>query len=109
MKTSKSLFSLICQNNVDVLNMINVFFDKQIFKFTNTVFTDSNNGDEYYIVKLLNGSYRLLKMFVDVDCDGTFYHAYFYNVLPIKEYSVDTIWENSLPLLFNHLRIVSKE
>ena len=38
---------------------------------------EKSSGDEFILCKDINGEYIFLKMFVDHDCDGTFFHAYF--------------------------------
>lgn len=101
--TTKSLYRLICDNNTETLDMVSVYFDKMIFKFTNTIFIDSS-GDEFLVIRLRNRDYKLLKLVVDHDCDGTFYHAWTYNCLPKSDYKAHTLNQNHISDLLEHLR-----
>jgi len=101
--TRKSLYRLICQNNTETLDMVSVYFDKMIFKFTNTIFIDSS-GNEFLVIRLRNRDYRLLELVIDRDCDGTFYHAWKYNYLPKNDYKVHTLNQNHISDLLEHLR-----
>ncbi len=57
--------------------MIPIYFDKKIITFTTFSMCEKTSGYEFILCKDIKGSYIFLKLFVDHDCDGTFYHAYF--------------------------------
>lgn len=92
-------------------DMIPIYFSKKIITFTTFSMFDKCSGDEYILCKDLRGNYFFLKMFVDHDCDGTFYHAYFIDKkddFDLNEFSIntDTYYnERQFTLILNHLRL----
>lgn len=91
-------------------DMVPIFFDKKIITFTTLSMTDKGSGDEYILCKDIKGNYIFLKMFVDHDCDGTFYHAYFIDKkdnfeIDYFDVNTDTYYNSKvMSNILNHLR-----
>lgn len=89
--------------------MIPVFFDNKIIIFTTFSMCEKSSGDEFILCKTIKGDYYFLKMFVDHDCDGTFYHAYFIDKkddfdINCFDVNTDTYYnEKNLCNILNHL------
>ena len=92
-------------------DMIPIFFDNKIITFTTFSMYEKSSGDDFILCKDIKGEYIFLKMFVDHDCDGTFYHAYFIDkkddfVIDCFDVNTYTYYnEKSLFNILNHLRL----
>lgn len=92
-------------------DMVPVFFDKKIITFTTFYMYDTSSGDEFILCKDINGKYVFLNLFVDHDCNGTFYHAYFIDQkddFDIDSFDVNTDTYYSVKEfcnILNHLRL----
>lgn len=95
-------------------DMIPVFFDNRIITFTTFSMYEKSTGDEFILCKDIKGEYIFLKMFVDHDCDGTFFHAYFVDSednfeIDYFEVNTDTYFnEKNLFNILNHLRLAQQ-
>lgn len=90
-------------------DMIPIFFDNKIITFTTFSMCEKSSGDEFILCKDIKGKYIFLKLFVDHDCDGTFYHAYFIDKkdsfeIDYFDVNTDTYYnEKNLCNILNHL------
>jgi hypothetical protein len=109
MKTNDFL-ELFCISDFD---MIPIFFDNKVVTFTTFSMFEKCSGDEFILCKV-KGKYIFLKLFVDHDCDGTFYHAYFIDrkdEFDLNDFDIntDTYYnEKYFCNILNHLRLSQK-
>ncbi len=110
MKTNDFL-ELFC---ISEFEMIPIYFDKKIISFTRFSMYDKSTGDEFILCKDIKGNYIFLQLFVDNDCDGTFYHAYYIDkidnfYLDNFDINTDTYYnEKYFCNILNHLRLSQK-
>lgn len=95
-------------------DMIPIFFDNKIITFTTFSMFEKSSGDEFILCKDIKGEYIFLKLFVDHDCDGTFFHAYFISKkdnfeIEYFDVNTDTYYnEKSICNILNHLRLAQQ-